>query len=211
MSNSTSQELNWFELRIPTIILWPARYKNSELQKQVPSRSSYAMLRPAVIRFLGEMSDEAVLAEANRRFAAFLEDPTSLRHGLRDTVIHLAGFGADRNTYEVLLSLARFVLWLLRRMLSATRSRLPSTIRHGLANLYRPGNQSATVLAALGTGIMLVTTVFLVNFMVLPIGCWQACARGSSRYWCYSSDTCGGDLTVTDATAYRDRSLESGG
>jgi aminopeptidase N len=30
-----------------------------------------------------------------------------LRQGLRDTVIHLAGFGADRNTYEVLLSLAR--------------------------------------------------------------------------------------------------------
>lgn len=63
----------------------------------------------------------------------------------------------------VLLSLARFVLWLLRKLLSATRSNLPSTIRHGLANLYRPGNQSATVLAALGTGIMLVTTVFLMQ------------------------------------------------
>jgi aminopeptidase N len=65
------------------------------------------MLRPTLIRLLGELGDEDVLAEARRRFAAFLQDPRSLRQGLRDAVIHLVGVGADRSTYDMLLSLAR--------------------------------------------------------------------------------------------------------
>ena len=51
--------------------------------------------------------------------------------------------------------------------LSRTRLRLPSALRHGLANLYRPGNQSAAVLAALGTGVMLILTVFLMQKSVI--------------------------------------------
>jgi putative ABC transport system permease protein len=40
---------------------------------------------------------------------------------------------------------------------------LHSALRHWLANLYRPGNQSAAVLAALGTGVMLILSVFLMQ------------------------------------------------
>jgi aminopeptidase N len=65
------------------------------------------MLRPALIRFLGELGDEDVIAEAKRRFAAFLQDHRSLRPGLRDTVIHIVGVGSNPATYEILLSLAR--------------------------------------------------------------------------------------------------------
>lgn len=63
----------------------------------------------------------------------------------------------------VLLLLAAGVLRLLRFLLSKVRLHLPSTLRHGLANLYRPGNQSAAVLAALGTGVMLILAVFLMQ------------------------------------------------
>ncbi|MGO8759602.1 MAG: ABC transporter permease [Terracidiphilus sp.] len=66
-------------------------------------------------------------------------------------------------TLVVLLILAAVALWVLRLFLRATRLRLPSSLRHGLANLYRPGNQSAAVLAALGTGVMLIFTVYLVQ------------------------------------------------
>ena len=48
-------------------------------------------------------------------------------------------------------------------LLDRTRLRLPSSLRHGLANLYRPGNQSAAVLAALGTGVMLILAVYLMQ------------------------------------------------
>jgi putative ABC transport system permease protein len=40
-------------------------------------------------------------------------------------------------------------------------------VRHGLANLYRPGNQSAAVLAALGTGVMLILAVYLMQASML--------------------------------------------
>ncbi len=55
----------------------------------------------------------------------------------------------------------------LRLLLARVRLRLPSTMRHGLANLYRPGNPSAALLAALGLGVMQITTVFLVQQAVV--------------------------------------------
>ena len=67
----------------------------------------------------------------------------------------------------VLLVLAAVALWVLRFLLNRTRLRLPSFLRHGLANLYRPGNQSAAVLAALGTGVMLILAVYLMQAILL--------------------------------------------
>lgn len=66
-------------------------------------------------------------------------------------------------TLVVLLVLAAAALWFLRFFLNRTRLHLPSSLRHGLANLYRPGNQSAAVLAALGTGVMLILAVYLMQ------------------------------------------------
>jgi aminopeptidase N len=64
-------------------------------------------LRTRLIRVLGELGDDTILAEAKRRFAAFVQNPASLRIGLRDPVMHLAGRTADRATYAVLHELAR--------------------------------------------------------------------------------------------------------
>jgi aminopeptidase N len=66
-----------------------------------------ALLRASLIRTLGEFGDADILAEAKRRFAGFLQNPASLPNALRDPVIHLAGIGADRATYDALLALAR--------------------------------------------------------------------------------------------------------
>ncbi|MGA2887570.1 MAG: FtsX-like permease family protein [Terracidiphilus sp.] len=67
----------------------------------------------------------------------------------------------------VLLVLAAVALWTLRFLLNRVRLRLPSFLRQGLANLYRPGNQSTAVLAALGTGVMLILTVYLMQAALL--------------------------------------------
>jgi putative ABC transport system permease protein len=67
----------------------------------------------------------------------------------------------------VLLILAAVALWTLRFILNRVRLRLPSSLRHGLANLYRPGNQSAAVLASLGTGVMLILAVYLMQSSLL--------------------------------------------
>ena len=67
----------------------------------------------------------------------------------------------------VLLVLSVVALWTLRFLLNRVRLRLPSSLRHGLANLYRPGNQSAAVLASLGTGVMLILAVYLMQAALL--------------------------------------------
>ena len=81
-----------------------------------------------------------------------------------------------------LLVTASVMLWLLRHLLrgmtpGGERSpevgrwrrvrgvglRLPPVLRHGLANLHRPGNPSAALLAALGLGVMQIAAVYFVQ------------------------------------------------
>ena len=63
-----------------------------------------------------------------------------------------------------LLSLAGWAMlrgfrWFLR----SVGARLPGVVRHGVANLYRPGNQAQAAVVALGVGVMFTLTVFLVQ------------------------------------------------
>ena len=67
----------------------------------------------------------------------------------------------------VLLAASAAVLAGLKFFLNRTRLHLPSALRHGLANLYRPGNPSAALLAALGMGVMQIMTVYLVQRAVV--------------------------------------------
>lgn len=67
----------------------------------------------------------------------------------------------------VLLAASAALLAALRWILNRTRLSIPSPVRHGLANLYRPGNPSAALLAALGLGVMQIMTVFLVQRSVV--------------------------------------------
>ena len=67
----------------------------------------------------------------------------------------------------ILLAASAGVLAALKFFLNRTRLHLPSALRHGLANLYRPGNPSAALLAALGMGVMQIMTVYLVQRAVV--------------------------------------------
>jgi putative ABC transport system permease protein len=67
----------------------------------------------------------------------------------------------------VLLAMAALTLFALRLFLKGTRLHLPSVLRHGLANLYRPGNPSAALLAALGLGVMQIAAVYMVQRSVV--------------------------------------------
>ena len=69
-----------------------------------------------------------------------------------------------------LLSLSA-VAWILLRTLRwfqrAASLHLPGPVRHGIANLYRPGNQAQSVLVALGVGVMFIASVYLVQHTVV--------------------------------------------
>ena len=60
-------------------------------------------------------------------------------------------------------ALLRGLRWFQRR----ASLRLPGPVRHGIANLYRPGNQAQSVLVALGVGVMFITSVYLVQHSVV--------------------------------------------
>lgn len=64
-------------------------------------------------------------------------------------------------------ALSAILLRLLRGSLGNGRRLLHSSVHQGLANLYRPGNQSAALLAALALGVMLVLTVFLTERSII--------------------------------------------
>ena len=89
------------------------------------------LLRVRLIRVLGDLGDQDILAEAGRRFEAFVRQPASLRPALRETVLRLVGRHADRATYDVLLSLARGTTNTEER--SRTYSALAGALDPGLA------------------------------------------------------------------------------
>src|SRR5271155_4872351 len=68
----------------------------------------------------------------------------------------------------VSLAVLSFIAWLLLRGLRMlSRRSLPMSLRHGIANLYRPGNHAQAALVALGIGVMFTLTVYLVQHGVL--------------------------------------------
>jgi len=88
--------------------------------------------------------------------------------GLADSVVVGKWFAIClASVLAVLLGVSAATLRGLRAFLSRTRLHLHSALRHGLANLYRPGNQSAAVLAALGAGVMLILSVYLMQRSVV--------------------------------------------
>jgi putative ABC transport system permease protein len=89
---------------------------------------------------------------------------TALRDSLRIGAYFAGGLLVS------LLAIAA-IAWLLLRglrlLMRGSGRTFPAALRHGIANLYRPGNHAQTVLVTLGTGVMFTLTVYLVQHAVL--------------------------------------------
>jgi putative ABC transport system permease protein len=72
--------------------------------------------------------------------------------------------GGVLGVFAVLLLLARAASWSLRRL---ALNFLPFSWRQGLANLYRPNNQTAAVTLAIGLGTFLLVTLYSVQSMLV--------------------------------------------
>src|SRR5688572_1330014 len=82
---------------------------------------------------------------------------SDLRQGLWMSAATLAVLG-------VLTLSAVFLSWAARKTL---RQRWPYVVRQGVANLYRPANQTRSVILSLGFGAFLITTLYLVQSNLL--------------------------------------------
>jgi aminopeptidase N len=66
-----------------------------------------AVLRKTLITVLGDLGDPAVIAEARRRFVAYLADPASLTGATRQTVLAIVAANADATTWDQIHRLAQ--------------------------------------------------------------------------------------------------------
>lgn len=88
---------------------------------------------------------------------------------------------------------ALLLLWLaawglMRGVHAIPRERLGYTARQGLANLYRPGNQTRTVVVALGFGVFLISTLLLLQHnLLLPLRT-EGASRANLVLWDVQED-----------------------
>ena len=66
-----------------------------------------ALLRATILTKLGDFDDAAVIAEARRRFAAYLVNPDTLSGSTRQTVLKIVASNADSTTWDQIHSLAK--------------------------------------------------------------------------------------------------------
>jgi putative ABC transport system permease protein len=120
-----------------------------------PAEDSFGAWIEKKIRGLGMQLISSVIILAGLLWLAYRVSD-SLKVGTTFTLVLVVAL-------LVLLLMAWLTLLLLRLFLKGTRLHLPSVLRHGLANLYRPGNPSAALLAALGLGVMQIAAVYMVQ------------------------------------------------
>jgi len=113
--------------------------------EKTPRSAAPHVARGAIL--LGTGAVAATLTEGSLRDA--------LRTGLFFTIALTVGVA--------LLAGAAWILLRILRMAQRRVSLLPAAIRHGLANLYRPGNQAQSAVVALGVGVMFTLMVFLIQ------------------------------------------------
>lgn len=77
----------------------------------------------------------------------------------------------------LLVAVAAALLVFLRFFVRRRGTRLAPAVRHGAANLYRPGSQARSVTVSLGVGVMFTLTTFLIQGTVLR----QVGAEGPGR------------------------------
>lgn len=130
-------------------------------------RPLLALRRISPLQTLRRESDANVMRRAQRDSAALVVTFAIIASVL---AIALARAGSVRRAlgYSAAVAAAIGVLWLTAVVLAwaarrLARPTLPFVFRQGVANLYRPGNQTRSVILALGFGVFLMTTLYQVQ------------------------------------------------
>ena len=110
----------------------------------------------------------------------------------------LAISGAIALVLLLLLGSASLLMWLARRLL---RAGWPYVMRQGVANLYRPANQTRSVVLSLGFGAFLVSTLYLLQTSLLARFSVDAAASGGNVLFYDVQDDQGAGMDTIIANA----------
>ncbi|MBM3795794.1 MAG: FtsX-like permease family protein [Acidobacteria bacterium] len=137
-----------------TLFTWPALLGVEQIRPLMILRRDVTPARQGWVKpWLARLSTVALIAA----LAAWLAGTDRWRVGL-----YFAGGLAG--SLLLLGGVSWILLWALRRL---PRGGLPLAWRHGLANLYRPGNQAPAVLVSLGVGVMFTLAIYLIQHGML--------------------------------------------
>jgi putative ABC transport system permease protein len=141
----------------------------------IPPLLAIRQVKPALI-FRREMAEvKPKLAERLRNRTPSLISGALILAGICGIAGWLAESARMGAYFVGALALALLTLagaaWLLLRALRLflrwSPVRLPVALRHGMANLYRPGNHAPSVLVSIGIGVMFTLTIYLVQKSLL--------------------------------------------
>jgi putative ABC transport system permease protein len=115
-------------------------------------RERWHNFRPSAIAGIFVLAGIAAIATS----LAGTTPKDALRMGLYFVIALLVSLG-------LLALIAALLLAGVRLFLQRSPWKMPATVRHGAANLYRPGNHATAVLVALGIGVMFTLTAYLLE------------------------------------------------
>src|SRR6185503_1335338 len=134
-------------------------------------RPLLALRRISPLQTLRRESDASVMRIAQRDSAAMVVS-LAIVASVLVIAFERAGDPMRALGYSAGVAVAIGSLWITAVLLSklarrAVRPALPFVARQGVANLYRPGNQTRSVILALGFGVFLMSTLYQVQHNLL--------------------------------------------
>jgi putative ABC transport system permease protein len=163
---------------VAVILIWPlgamlkgtAAGMSTALLFTLPSLLSVAEIKPAFI-LRREVAGEAKARPDMRSIvvtAIILAGLWGVAVWVGSSVKAASVFAAVLvGSLVVLGLLGTLLLYVVRRLGSHSFARRSASLRHGIANLYRPGAHAAAILASLGIGVMFTVSVYFLQYSLL--------------------------------------------
>lgn len=138
----------------------------------IPPLVSIREIRPGLV-FRREMADAKNLRR--RRLIPSLISGLAILAGFAAIAVWLSSswtmgayfVGGLAASLALLTLTAALLLRMMRWLVQRSGRKLPASFRHGFANLYRPGTHAASVLVALGVGVMFTLSTYLIENTVI--------------------------------------------
>jgi putative ABC transport system permease protein len=167
---------SYFDIAVILVWPWAAMLKGiaagtaTAILFALPSLLSISEVKPAFI-LRKEVSDEAKPSRDRRSILAaiaILAGLWGIAIWVGSSVKYASVFaGILLGSLIVLGAVGAVLLRLIRRIGAHAAVRRSAAIRHGIANLYRPGAHAAAILASLGIGVMFTVTVYFLQHSLL--------------------------------------------
>ena len=167
---------SYFDIAVILIWPWPAMLKGiatgmgTAILFTLPSLLSIAQIKPAFIL----RKDFAGEARPPRNWRSIIVGGVIIA-GLWATAVWVGSSvkyatvfaGVLLGSLVILVLLSALLLHLIRRLGRRSIVRRSAALRHGIANLYRPGVHATAIIASLGIGVMFTVTIYFLQYSLL--------------------------------------------